>query len=31
MDGRFYDAEEGNNFRELRHSDCKELEGIPLN
>jgi hypothetical protein len=31
MDGRFYDAEEENNFQELRRSDFKELKSIPLN
>jgi hypothetical protein len=31
IDGRFYNEEEEDNFEKLRHSDCKELEGIPLN
>jgi hypothetical protein len=31
IDGRFYNAEEEDNVEKLRHSDCKKLEGIPLN
>jgi hypothetical protein len=31
IDGRFYNAEEEDNFHELRHIDYKEWEGILLN
>jgi hypothetical protein len=31
INGRFYNAEEEDNVEKLRHSDCKKLEGTPLN